>query len=373
MKIIFIGAAHPYRGGLATFNERLSREMIAMGHQAELYTFTLQYPSFLFPGKSQFSDEEAPKDLEIFRRINSINPLNWLLVGNEIRKKRPDVLLFKFWLPLMGPAFGTIARIAKQNRHTRVVSILDNVIPHERRIGDKAFTQYFLNACDQFVTMSETVTEDLGKFTKQKPVMQNAHPLYDNFGEPIPVEEARRELGLDENYHYLLFFGFIRKYKGLDILLNAFADERLRKFPLKLIVAGEFYENEKPYLDLIETLNLTDHVILRTDFIPENEVKNYFCSADVIVQPYRHATQSGITQIAYQFNKPMIVTNVGGLPELVPNGKAGLCAEPNAKSIADAILDFFANNLAKKFEQGISEEKRKFSWLSFAESVLAVD
>ncbi len=370
MKIIFIGSAHPFRGGLATFNERLSRELIEMGHEVELYTFTVQYPSFLFPGKSQFTNAPAPKDLKIFRKINSMNPLNWILVGNEIRKKKPDLLLYKFWLPFMGPCFGTIARRAKKNHHTKVVSILDNVIPHEKRIGDVAFTKYFLHSCDGFVTMSETVSIDLKKFEPVKPSVQNPHPLYDNFGDAIPRDEAKKQLDLDPNFQYLLFFGFIRKYKGLDLLLEAFADDRLRKLPLKLIVAGEFYEDSKPFLDLIANLKLKEYVILKTDFIPEEEVKKYFSAADVIVQPYRSATQSGVTQIAYQFNKSMIVTNVGGLPELVPNRKVGLCVEPNSKAIADAILNFFENNLSEKFEAGIQEEKKRFSWRSFAENIL---
>ncbi len=372
MKIIFIGAAHPFRGGLATFNERLSRELISMGHEVELYTFTVQYPSFLFPGKSQFTDAPAPEGLKIFRKINSINPLNWILVGNEIRKKKPDLLLFKFWLPLMGPCFGTIARRAKKNQHTKVISILDNVIPHEKRIGDIAFTKYFLNACDGFVTMSDTVSDDLKKFVPSKSAIQNPHPLYDNFGEAIPLEEAKRQLNLAQEFHYLLFFGFIRKYKGLDLLLEAFDDERLKKFSLKLIVAGEFYEDAKPYHELISKLHLQERVILKTDFIAEEEVKKYFSAADVIVQPYRSATQSGVTQIAYQFNKPMIVTNVGGLPQLVPNGKVGLCVAPDAKAIADAIFNFFENNLQQKFLEGIREEKKKFSWTTFAENILAL-
>ncbi len=371
-KIIFIGSAHPFRGGLATFNERLARELQQMGHEVVLYTFTLQYPSFLFPGKSQFTDAPRPAGLQILRKINSINPINWWLVGNSIRKQKPDLLLFKFWLPLMGPCFGTIARRTKANGYTKVVSILDNVIPHERRMGDVAFTKYFVKSCDAFLTMSDTVTADLRKFEFQKPMIQNPHPLYDNFGEAVPMDEAKRKLNLDPACHYILFFGFIRKYKGLDLLLEAFADERLTKLPLKLIVAGEFYENEKPYLDLINTTGIAGDVILKTDFIEEEEVKQYFSAVDVVVQPYKSATQSGVTQIAYQFNKPMIVTKVGGLPELVPDGKVGLCVEPNSKAIADAILSFFQNNLSKKFEAGILEEKKRFSWRKFATDIMTL-
>jgi len=372
MKIVFVGPAHPFRGGLASFNERLSRELISMGHDVEVYTFTVQYPSFLFPGKSQFSNSSPPTSLRISRKVNSVNPLNWISVGNEIRKKKPDLLLYKFWLPLMGPCFGTIARRAKKNHYTKVISVLDNVIPHEKRMGDVAFTKYFLKSCDGFVSMSKQVTDDLRVFEKVKPVIQSPHPLYDNFGEAIPKEEALKQLNLTPGFQYLLFFGFIRKYKGLDLLLEAFADERLKNLPLKLIVAGEFYEDSKPYLDLISKLNLNDRVIMRTDFIAEDDVKKYFSAADVVVQPYRSATQSGVTQIAYQFNKPMIVTHVGGLPELVPDGKVGLCVEPNSKAIADAIINFFQNNLKEKFEKNIAEEKKRFSWRTFAEHITSL-
>ena len=180
-KIIFIGSAYPFRGGLATFNERLCRELESLGHEVELYTFTVQYPSFLFPGKTQFSDASSPTDLKIVRKVNSVNPLNWISVGNEIRRKKPDLLLFKFWLPFMAPCFGTIVRRVKKNRHTKVISILDNVIPHEKRMGHVAFTRYFMNACDGFVTMSSIVSKDLKSFISQKKFIQNPHPLYDIF------------------------------------------------------------------------------------------------------------------------------------------------------------------------------------------------
>ena len=221
-KIIIIGPAHPLRGGLATFDQRLAKEFNNNGDDCSIYSFSLQYPSFLFPGKTQYSDEPAPKDLKIFSVINSINPLNWIKIGNRIRKEKPDIVVVRYWLPLMGPALGTILRKVRKNKHTKIVCIADNIIPHEHRPGDNAFTKYFLKRCDAFITMSEKVMDDLRKFVpKEKPAQLVQHPLYDNFGEIISKVEAREKLKIRKDELIILFFGFIRKYKGLDILLEA--------------------------------------------------------------------------------------------------------------------------------------------------------
>jgi D-inositol-3-phosphate glycosyltransferase len=371
-RIILVGSAYPFRGGLANFNERLIREFNRLGHEAEIVTFTAQYPSFLFPGKSQFIEEPAPADLKITRLVHSFNPFNWLNVASFIRKKNPDILIFKYWLPFMAPCFGTIARRVKKNKHTKVMAILDNVIPHEKRPGDKSFTNYFLKSCDGFIAMSQNVADDLKKFIPDPNLVLQPHPLYDNFGEAISKQQALKHLQLDAAFHYLLFFGFIRKYKGLDLLLEAMSDARIRSMSVKAIVAGEFYEDEKPYLEMIRRLGIQDKLILKTDFIPDAEVKYYFSACDGVVQPYHHATQSGVTQIAYQFNKPMIVTNVGGLPELVPNQKTGLVVEPNAKAIADAIVEFYKERLENSFIQNIQTERQKFSWTRMAEAILRI-
>ncbi|MBK5272524.1 MAG: glycosyltransferase, partial [Bacteroidia bacterium] len=329
-KIIIIGPAHPLRGGLATFDQRLAKEFISAGHDCSIYSFSLQYPSFLFPGKTQYSDEPAPIGITIHSVINSINPLNWIKIGNRLKKEKPDIIVVRFWIPFMGPALGTILRKVKKNRHTKIICIADNVIPHEHRLGDKSFTKYFLKSCDAFITMSTKVMDDLKIFIKKKdkPIRLVQHPLYDNFGEIISKPEARRHLRLPENENIVLFFGFIRKYKGLDLLLQAMADERIKNSGIKLLVAGEFYENEKQYHDQIENLGIKDRLILKTDFIPDSEVKYYLCAADAVIQPYRNATQSGVTPLAYYFEKPMVVTNVGGLPSLVPDEKAGIVVEP---------------------------------------------
>jgi glycosyltransferase involved in cell wall biosynthesis len=369
MKIIIIGPAHPLRGGgMSTFNERLARQFQNEGHQTSIYTFSLQYPSFIFPGTSQYSDEPAPKDLDIKVCINSINPFNWIKVGYRLKKENANIIIVRYWLPLMGPCLGTILRIIKKNNHSKIVCIADNIIPHEKRFGDKPFTQYFVKPVDAFITMSEKVLTDLRLFVKDKPAKMVLHPLYDNFGEKISKEVARQQLAIGNEQKIILFFGFIRKYKGLDILLDAMKiilDSQLLPIAIgtncKLLIAGEFYEDRKIYDHQIEKLGIKDNVILHTNFIPDREVKNYLCAADVVVQPYRNATQSGVTPLAYHFEKPMIVTNVGGLPLLVPDGKVGFVAEPNAASIAQKIIEYFDKG-EDYFLPHIIEEKKKLSW-----------
>jgi glycosyltransferase involved in cell wall biosynthesis len=370
-KVIIIGPGHPLRGGLATFNQRLAKEFISNGNDCSIYSFSLQYPSFLFPGKTQYSDEPAPEGITIHTVINSINPLNWFRIGNRLRKERPDIIVVRFWLPLMGPALGTILRKVRKNKHTRIVCIADNVIPHEKRFGDRPFTKYFLKSCDAFITMSEKVMADLRIFQKTKPAQLVSHPLYDNFGEIISKPEARKHLGLPENEPIILFFGFIRKYKGLDLLLDAIGylkNTNPGALNFKLLIAGEFYEDAKQYEEQIEKLGIKDYLILRTDFIADSEVKYYLCAADAVIQPYRNATQSGVTPLAYHFEKPMVVTNVGGLPTLVPDGKAGLVVDPDPKAIANGILRFYQLG-ENYFIPHLRNEKQKYTWNKLMEAI----
>lgn len=359
--VVILGSAFPLRGGLANYNHRLAEEYENQGFRVKIITFSLQYPNFLFPGKTQFSDEPAP-DFDIEVSLNSINPLSWIKVGKYIKALKPKYLLIKFWIPFMGPALGTVARIVRKNNYTKVISIIDNIIPHEHRPGDRILANYFVKFVDGFITMSESVLQDLKTFTTQKPVLFTPHPIYDNFGNIIPKDLARKQLNLDENGKYILFFGFIRDYKGLDLLLDAMADTIIKKNNIKLIVAGEFYTDSAPYLKIIEDKNLTDYIILATDFIPDSEVGLYFSACDLVVQPYKDATQSGVTQIAYSFEKPMVVTNVGGLAEIVPNGKAGYVVNVNVNEIAEVIVDFYINLRAGKMEAFCREEKKKYAW-----------
>ena len=367
--VIIIGPGHPLRGGLATFNQRLAKEFIESGHECSICSFSLQYPRLFFPGKSQYTDEPAPEGLVIRSLINSINPLNWISVGNKLKNEKPDIIVVRFWIPFMGPALGTILRQVKKNKHTKIICIADNVIPHEHRPGDTTFTSYFLKSCDAFITMSEKVMVDLRLFQKSKPGKIVQHPLYDNFGSALSKEVARGNLGLSQDEKIILFFGFIRHYKGLDILLRVMSDERIKKAGIKLMIAGEFYEDKRQYLDLIDQLKIKEQLILRTDFIPDSEVRNYLCAADAVIQPYRNATQSGVTPLAYHFEKPMVVTNVGGLASLVPHEKVGLIAEPTPQAIADAILRFYQLG-ENYFIPHLRTEKKKYSWSNLVNGVL---
>lgn len=365
--VVLIGTAWPYRGGLAAYNERLAKAFKDKGYLVEIYTFSMQYPSFLFPGKTQYADSPAPEGLVIHRAVNSINPLSWWWLGRKLRKARPDLVVIKFWIPFMGPCLGTIARFIRKNRFTSIISVIDNIIPHEAGPGDKLLARYFVRQMDGFVTMSQSVADDLMKFDQVKPRKFCPHPLFDNFGAAMERAAACNKLGLNPLQKHILFFGFIRNYKGLDLLLKAMA--QLGDLPVHLVVAGEFYADSKPYLDLIDRLGIADRVILHTRFISDDEVSAYFSMADVVVQPYKTATQSGVTQIAYHFNRAMITTDVGGLAEIVPHGKVGYVTPPEVDPLAQAIRKYFVEDKRALFEAGVKEEKKKYAWERMTETI----
>lgn len=368
-KIVIIGSAYPLRGGLATYNERLARAFMQKGDDVTIETFSFQYPSFLFPGKTQYSESPSPADLQINVTVNSISPFNWIKVGRKIRKQNPDIVIIKFWMPFMAPCFGKIARIIKKNKHTKIISIIDNIIPHEKRKGDRLLANYFVKTVDGFVAMSRSVLTDLETFDKNKPKIFCPHPLYDNFGTVIEKNTAKQKLGLDANLKYILFFGFIRDYKGLDLLLEAMPKCIEADNSIRLLVAGEFYSDSKPFFELIKKHKLENYVLMHNDFIPDEKVADYFCTSDIVVQPYKDATQSGVTQIAYHFNKPMIVTNVGGLAEIVPDGKVGYVVKPVVSEIAAAIVKFYKENREDEFSRNAANEKLKYSWDKMVEAV----
>jgi glycosyltransferase involved in cell wall biosynthesis len=359
-KVIIIGPAWPLRGGLATFDERLASQFMQEGLEVTIYTFSLQYPNFLFPGSTQYSQEPAPANLNIKVCINSINPFNWIKIGNELRKLKPDFIVVRFWMPFFGPCLGTILRIVKRNQFTRNICIADNIIPHEKRPGDTLFTRYFIKPMHRFVTMSELVNKDLSTFTNT-PSTNIVHPIYDTFGEILSKQEARTHLQLPLNDKIILFFGFIRKYKGLDLLLEAMNDERIKGANIKLLVAGEFYDDPTFYKEIIQKYNLEASLFLRTNFINDSEVKYYLCAADFVIQPYKSATQSGVTPLAYHFEKPMLVTNIGGLPSLVPHLKVGVVAEANPIDIASGIMTLYELG-ETHFLKHLCEEKKKYGW-----------
>ena len=372
MKIVILGPAHPYRGGIAALNERLAIQFIREGHEVTIFNFKLQYPDFLFPGKTQYTDDAAPENIPNVRKVNSVNPINWLSVGRELRRCQPDLLIVRYWLPFMAPALGTICRIVRKNRHTQLICIADNIIPHEKRIGDRLLTRYFTGKIDGFIAMSREVYKDLEKFVRE-PVRRYApHPIYDHYGEIISREKALAHLNLSPEYRYLLFFGFIRNYKGLDLLLEAMADKSLQTGKVKLIVAGEYYGNEAYYQELIHKYELEDRLVLHTSYIPSSEINNYFCAADLVVQPYKSATQSGVTQVGYYFDKPMLVTNVGGLSEIIADKVAGYVVEPTSERIAEAIVDFYENSRATAFTAEMQKLKQKFSWTNLTQNIFSI-
>ncbi len=377
MKVVLIGPAYPLRGGLATFDQRLCRAFKEEGHDCCIYSFSLQYPGFLFPGTTQYSTDPPPLDLTIYPVIHSVNPLNWLAVGNRLKKEAPDLIVVRYWLPFMGPALGTILGRVRKNRKTKIIAITDNVLPHEKRIGDRLFTKYFLHRCDAFVTMSDAVMADLRKFEKTKPAKRVIHPLYDNFGEIIPKAFARQillekmQVTIRADERIILFFGFIRKYKGLDILLRAMAEPGMKESGIKLLVAGEFYEDKNTYQQLIRDLNIEDQLILKTDFIPDSAVQYCLCAADAVVQPYRNATQSGVTPLAYHFEKPMIVSNVGSFAEHVLHERTGLVCAPEPAALAAAIRYFYELG-EEYFIPHLRTEKKKYSWKILINTILGL-
>ena len=367
VKILFLSPAYPYRGGIADFTHRLAHQFQDEGHEVEIVTFTLQYPGFLFPGKTQYSESAAPENLHIERRLNSVNPFNWLNVGNELKQRRADLLLVTYWMFFMAPSFGTVARRVRSNGKTKVIAIAHNLLPHERHVWDEPCARFFLNSVDGVVSLSQSVLEESRRIAPKLPAVFSPHPLYDHFGLPVDRDAACQHLGLDSDKRYFLFFGLIRDYKGLDWLLDAWSDARLRDKDIRLIIAGEFYGDGGKYHAQAERLGLENRIEWRTSFISDEEVRYYFSAADLIVQPYKSATQSGVTQIAYHFERPMLVTRVGGLPEIVPDRICGYVTEPTPLSIADAMVEFAEKQ--PDFSNGLRDEKQKYSWDKMSEAI----
>ena len=371
LKIFIIGPAFPLRGGPAQFNENLCLELNKEGHDAQIISYKLQYPNFLFPGSSQFEKSgSAPLGIKIHTILNTINPFNWLMVARFIRKQKPDFILFRYWLPFFGPCLGTIGKLVKS--HTKVLALTDNIIPHEKRIGDHVFTKYFVKNCDGFIAMSKVVLNDLSIFTQNLNKAYSPHPMYENYGDLISIDLARKKLNLNPHDKIILFFGLIRHYKGLDILLEALAAPEIKNQGVKLLIAGEFYDDKNFYLQLIKKLYLQDCVIVHDKFIPNDEVRDYFCASNLVAQTYRNATNSGVTMVGYFYEKPMLVTNVGGLSEIVPNEVCGYVVENNCALISEKVVDFFANNRENEFVKNVKIEKKKYEWIEFINSLLTL-
>lgn len=366
LHIVVVGPAHPYRGGLASIMETMAREYQERGDRVNILTFTLQYPSLLFPGKSQTVDTPAPEDLRIERCVSTVDPLSWWRVGRRLRREAPDIVLMKYWTPFMAPCFGTIARLARRNKHTKVICQIDNVEPHEHHLTDKIFNRYFLSSVDGFIYMSEQVHGELRAYTSA-PALFSPHPMFEHFGERQERDEACEHLGLDPRFKYSLFFGLIRDYKGLDTLLEAWA--RFRREGHKLLIAGEFYASRDKYLSLIERNGLADDVILHDHFIPDSEVRSYFSVAECVVLPYKSATQSGVTQIAYNFCTPIIVTRVGGLAEIVPDGRVGFVVDSSVEGVLDGLERIYEGDTLGGFREAMLKERKRFSWAHMCDRI----
>jgi len=364
LHIVIVGTAYPFRGGLATFNQRLAQQFQEEGHKVEVVTFTTQYPSFLFPGKTQYSNEPAPEGLSICREINSCNPLSWIKVGHRLCKQRPDLVICCYWMAFFAPAFATIERLVKRNGHTRCMALVHNMIPHEPSVLDKLFAPWFVHNTDAFVALSQSVVDDIERLDKHhyKPKTFSPHPIYDHYGEPMSKEAACEALGLNAECEYMLFFGLVRAYKGLDLLIDAFAQVKDRLPKLRLLIAGEFYEDEQKYREQISRNGLDERVIIRNEFIPDADLRKYFGAAGMIVQPYKSATQSGVTQVAFHFEKPMLVTNVGGLGEIVHHGLMGYAVKPEADEIAASLMDYYTKDRQETFTEYLRLEKDKYAW-----------
>lgn len=361
MKIALIGPAHPYRGGIADFTHALTTALEKDKHACEIFTFTMQYPGFLFPGKTQFAEGQAPVSTKISRLIHSLNPISWIKTAREIKKFEPDLIITHYWMPFMAPALGTILRLSGSGKEKRI-ALTHNIIPHEKFPATHLLNRFFLKSNRGFIAMSQAVLADLERYLTTPHKIFTPHPIYNHFGPIIPKDKAKEKLQLSKHHNYLLFFGIIRQYKGLDLLIEAMAELKGKYPKLKALVAGEFYEDKSRYLNLIKEQQLTDQFIITDSFVAAEDIKYYFSAADIVVQPYRTATQSGVTQIGYHFERPMIVTNVGGLAEIIPHNKVGYVCETDAKSVAHAIDKFYRNNKEATFVQGVIDEKKKYSW-----------
>lgn len=366
MKISYLSTFYPFRGGIAQFNALLLKEL-SKHYSTKAFTFKRQYPQVLFPGKSQMvQPNDNAEVVDSLRCLDTVDPLSYYQTAKHIKVFHPDLNIMKFWMPFFAPSLGKVARKLKKI-NCKNIAILDNVIPHEKRFGDIALTKYFLNSCDGFVVMSETVKKDLLSLKPDAKYIYLEHPIYNQFEAKISKEEALAKLNLSPNKKYLLFFGFIRKYKGLDILIEA-----MKHLPsdIELIVAGEVYGRFDDYQKAIDDNKVADRVHLFNNYIGDNEVHIYFSAADVCVLPYRSATQSGITSIAYNFDMPLIATNTGSLSEVITPYNAGIMVEEiTPKAIAEAIKEFYSNDIAQ-YKAGIEDFKDKANWDYFAKGII---
>lgn len=362
MKIAILSCFYPYRGGIAQFNAYLANEL-GREHTVRAFNFSRQYPGFLFPGKTQYvTEDDDAVQVPSERLLDSVNPINWVLSAKKIRKWDPDILIVRYWTSYLAPSLGFVCKHMKKG--CRVLAITDNVIPHEKHFFDSLFTRYFLGGVDGCVTLCERVGKDLDELDRKMPHTTLEHPVYTHFGARMPKEEAEDILGLPHGGRNILFFGLIREYKGLDILIQAFS---LLGDEYRLIIAGEPYGSFAKYQELIDRTPAKERIHCFTEYIKDSDVKKFFSAADVCVLPYRSATQSGISTVSNHFEVPMIVTSVGGLPETIGRKGTGVvCPDSQPETVANAIDSFFTDaNLREDCIANIRKENQRRSWTTF--------
>jgi glycosyltransferase involved in cell wall biosynthesis len=367
MRISLIGPFPPFHGGISDFNLALSNELNKT-HDLQIINYSTQYPIFLFPGKTQYKDDvdESPRSEQV---LSSINPFTWRKTANRIIEFQPTIVVIHYWMPFFAPALRKIAILLKKKNDIKIIAICHNLTPHEKHGFNQLFTKMFLNKIDRFVVMSESVKSDLIKIIPNAEYRLTPHPIYNIFGNTIDRNIARQILGI-KTKNVILYFGLIREYKGLDILLNSIPKIKQELKDFIVIIAGECYEKTEKYYDIIEKLQILESVDLKLKFIPDNEVSEYFSATDVVVLPYRTATQSGITQIAYNFDRPVIVSDVGGLAEIVLNGKTGYVVKPDSNEFAKAIVKYFKEDKFDEFSNNIRTHKQLFSWEKFVDNLM---
>ena len=368
MKICLIGPMYPLRGGVAHYNAQLGLEL-AKRHEIAVVSFSRQYPALLFPGRTQLDPSEPPLGLTAEPLLDSLNPLSWLRAGRRIAEFSPALTAVHWWNPFFAPCIGTTLRLAKRRFRTAVVFICHNILPHEPLPATRRLTRFALASGDAWLVHSETDRRDLESLRLRGPILMTPQPPGRGFGEPIDKERAKRRLGLSGNI--LLFFGLIRRYKGLPQLLEALPLV-LKRLNCTLIVVGEFYDEKDRCLNLINAMGIAGKVQVIDRFIPDNEVSLYFSAADLVVLPYASATQSAIVPIAFAFERPVLATRVGGLPEAVRDGETGLLVEPhNPAALAEAIIRFFDEQMEPAFRRNILL-RQAFSWKELASALEAI-
>ena len=365
MKIALFSVFYPYRGGIAQFGAMLYRAL-EKEHNPEAYTFSRQYPGLLFPGSSQYVlDSDKADDIPAKRILDSVNPLSFRSAAEKINNSKPDLFISQYWMTFFGPATGGLQK--RLTPGTKRISILHNVIPHEKRFFDNFSNRSFFKHNEGFVVLSDAVLKDLLSIQPDAKYLRIDHPVYSHFGDQLERNTALEELSLSKEKKYILFFGFIRDYKGLDLLLEALAN---LPEEYELIVAGEVYGSFDPYQAIIDQSNIKNRVHLYNEYIPDDEVTKYFSAADLCVLPYKSATQSGITAIAHHFDLPIVATNVGGLKETIQNGETGFVVESNIVEIREAILKSFDDGNLETFSKNIAVRKLENTWENFAKKVI---